>query len=62
MAQQITLKLEAAEDSHSALQRHPALAGATTREQHQLVSIYYDTGRMALRRGPSDQPYHSRCR
>ncbi|NJD35291.1 MAG: CYTH and CHAD domain-containing protein [Betaproteobacteria bacterium] len=50
MAQQITLKLEVAEDRHAFLQRHPALAGATVREQHQLVSIYYDTGRMALRR------------
>ena len=50
MAQQITLKLEVAEDRHSALQRHAAFAAATVREQHQLVSIYYDTGRMALRR------------
>lgn len=50
MSQQITLKLEVAEDRHGALQRHPALAAATVREQHQLVSIYYDTGRMALRR------------
>lgn len=50
MAQQITLKLEVAEESHGALKRHPALAGATVREQHPLVSIYYDTGRMALRR------------
>ena len=50
MAQQITLKLEVAEDRHGVLQRHPALAGATAREQHRLVSIYYDTGRMALRR------------
>lgn len=50
MAQQITLKLEVAADRHGVLQRHPALAGATSREQHHLVSIYYDTGRMALRR------------
>ena len=50
MAQQITLKLEVAEDRHGFLQRHPALAGATSREQHHLASIYYDTGRMALRR------------
>jgi adenylate cyclase len=50
MAQQITLKLEVAEDRHGVLQRHPALAAATGREQHHLVSIYYDTGRMALRR------------
>ena len=50
MAQQITLKLEVAEDRHGVLQRHPALAAASGREQHHLVSIYYDTGRMALRR------------
>ena len=50
MAQQITLKLAAAEDRHAVLRRHPVLAAATTRTQHQLVSIYYDTGRMALRR------------
>ena len=50
MAQQITLKLEVAEDRHGVLQRHPALTAATGREQHHLVSIYYDTGRMALRR------------
>ena len=50
MAQQVTLKLEVAEDRHSALKRYPVLAGATVREQHQMVSIYYDTGRMALRR------------
>ncbi len=51
MAQQITLKLSVAEDRHGVLQRHAALAAATTREQQALVSIYYDTGRMALRRG-----------
>jgi adenylate cyclase len=50
MAEQIALKLAVAEDRHGPLLRHPALAAATTREQHQLVSIYYDTGRMALRR------------
>jgi len=50
MTQQLALKLAVAEDRHSALLRHPALATATAREQHQLVSIYYDTGRMALRR------------
>jgi inorganic triphosphatase YgiF len=50
MVQQVTLKLEVAEDRHSALKRYPVLAGATVREQHQMVSIYYDTGRMALRR------------
>ena len=50
MAQQIALKLEVAEDRHGVLRRHPALSRATLREQHHLVSIYYDTGRLALRR------------
>ncbi len=50
MAQQITLKLTVAEDRHAALLKHPAFAAATGREQHPLVSIYYDTGRLALRR------------
>jgi inorganic triphosphatase YgiF len=50
MAQQIALKLEVAEDRHGVLQRHPALAKAGSREQHHLVSIYYDSGRLALRR------------
>ncbi|MBK8120120.1 MAG: CYTH and CHAD domain-containing protein [Sulfuritalea sp.] len=50
MAQQIALKLAVAEDRHGAVLRHPAMAAATLREQHHLVSIYYDTGRMALRR------------
>ena len=50
MAQQIALKLEVAADRHGVLQRHPALSRATRREQHHLVSIYYDTGRLALRR------------
>lgn len=50
MAQQIALKLAVAEDRHAALQRHPMLAKAASREQQTLVSIYYDTGRMTLRR------------
>ncbi len=50
MPHQITLKLAVAEDRHSALQRHPLLAGASLREQQNLVSLYYDTGRLALRR------------
>lgn len=50
MNQQVVLKLAVAEDRHGALLRHPALASATSRAQHQLVSIYYDTGRLALRR------------
>ncbi len=49
MAQQIALKLAVAEDRHAALQRHALLARAA-REQQRLVSIYYDTGRLALRR------------
>ena len=50
MTQQIALKLEIAEDRHGALLRHSVLARAAAREHHHLVSIYYDTGRMALRR------------
>jgi adenylate cyclase len=50
MAQQIALKLAVAADRHGAVLRHSALAGASKREQQQLVSIYYDTGRLALRR------------
>lgn len=50
MTQQIALKLAVAEDRHGFLLRQPALARAAGREQHQLVSIYYDTGRLALRR------------
>lgn len=50
MPQQIALKLTVAEDRHGALQRHPLLASATRRELQTLVSVYYDTGRLALRR------------
>lgn len=50
MVQHIALKLEVAADRHGVLQRHPTLARAGSREQHHLVSIYYDTGRLALRR------------
>lgn len=50
MAEQISLKLAVDADRHGALLRHPLLAAAATREQHHLISIYYDTGRMALRR------------
>jgi adenylate cyclase len=50
MAQQIALKLAVAETRHGALLRNPILSAATARAQHQLVSIYYDSGRMALRR------------
>jgi inorganic triphosphatase YgiF len=50
MSQQIALKLAVAEGRHSALLRHPALLKASHREQHQLVSIYYDTRRLELRR------------
>ena len=50
MAHQIALKLTVAEDRHAALKRHPLLAKAATHELQHLVSIYYDTGRLALRR------------
>jgi inorganic triphosphatase YgiF len=50
MTHQIALKLAVAEDRHGVLSRHPALALAADREQQQLASIYYDTGRLALRR------------
>lgn len=50
MTHQIALKLAVAEDRHSTLQRHPLLVSAVTREQQNLVSVYYDTGRLALRR------------
>ncbi len=50
MSQQIALKLAVAEGRHSVLLRHPALLKASHREQHQLVTIYYDTRRLELRR------------
>ena len=50
MAQQIALKLAVTPDRHGAVLRHPALATATAREQHHLVSIYYDTGRREYER------------
>lgn len=50
MAHQVALKLAVAPDRHAALQRHGLLANAVSREQHTLVSIYYDTGRLSLRR------------
>lgn len=50
MNQQVVLKLAVAEDRHAGLLRQPCLASATTRTQQSLVSIYYDTGRLALRR------------
>jgi adenylate cyclase len=50
MNQQVVLKLAVAEDRHGGLLRHPILAAATSRAQQTLVSIYYDTGRLALRR------------
>jgi inorganic triphosphatase YgiF len=49
MTLQIALKLAVAENRHGAILRHPALIKASAREQHHLVSIYYDTGRLALR-------------
>ncbi len=50
MSQFIALKLSVAEDQHSAVKRSPLLAGAVQHDQSQLVSIYYDTRRMVLRR------------
>jgi len=50
MTQQVALKLAVAEDRHAALQRSPLLANARTREQQSLIGVYYDTGRLALRR------------
>lgn len=50
MAHQVALKLAVATDRHAALQRHGLLANAVSREQQTLVSIYYDTGRLSLRR------------
>lgn len=50
MSQQITLKLAVAEGRHSAVVRHAAFLKAVRCEQHHLVSIYYDTRRLDLRR------------
>lgn len=50
MLQQITLKLSVAENCHPALLRHALLGKAVGREQHALVSIYYDTRRLDLRK------------
>lgn len=50
MSQQIALKLAVAEGRHTALVRHPILLKASHREQQHLVSIYYDTRRLDLRR------------
>lgn len=50
MSQQVSLKLGVAKEKQAALQRHALLAGASSREGKELVSIYYDTGRLDLRR------------
>lgn len=50
MAHPVALTLAVAPDRHALLQRHALLANAVSREQHTLVSIYYDTGRLSLRR------------
>ena len=50
MPHQIALKLAVTEGRHSALLRHPVLLKALSREQQQLVSIYYDTRRLDLRK------------
>ena len=50
MAQQVTLKLAVPETQQQTLQRHALLRNATQRHTQQLTSIYYDAGRLALRR------------
>jgi inorganic triphosphatase YgiF len=48
--QQITLKLGVTAGRHAALLKHPALAKASRSEQAHIVSIYYDTPRLSLRK------------
>jgi adenylate cyclase len=50
MPEQISLKLAIPESQHAALQRHALMRQSVSREQQQLVSIYYDTHRLALRK------------
>lgn len=50
MSQQVSLKLGVAKEKHAAIQRHSLLAGASSREGKEIVSVYYDTGRLDLRR------------
>lgn len=50
MTQQVSLKLGVAKERHATLQRHPLLAHATSREDKEVISVYYDTGRLDLRR------------
>ena len=50
MPEQISLKLAIPESQHAALQRHALMRQSVSREQQQLVSIYYDTRRLALRK------------
>ncbi len=50
MRQQVTLKLGLPAGRQAALLRHPLLAGAAKQTQLPLVSIYYDTRRLALRK------------
>lgn len=50
MAQQVTLKLAVPEARQPTLRRHVLLRNAIQRHTQQLTSIYYDTGRLALRR------------
>jgi len=49
MAFQVTLKLSVTPGRHTAIQRHALLKGATQLPPQQLVSLYYDTRRLALR-------------
>jgi len=50
MADEIELKLALAEADHARFLRHPLLRGARARHVAQLDNIYYDTGKLLLRR------------
>lgn len=50
MANEIELKLALPESAQRAFLRHPLLKAATARQSAQLVSIYYDTPDLALRK------------
>jgi adenylate cyclase len=50
MSEQISLKLAVPGSQQAALQRSALLRNAVSRQQQQLVSIYYDTNRLALRK------------
>jgi inorganic triphosphatase YgiF len=50
MPTQIALKLGLPESAHALFMRHPLLRRASSRRSETLVSIYYDTRRLALRK------------